>query len=146
MLPRVLPPATSLWLTKRWHGTPALAHIPAKTAAEAASEALLGCVELDDRSAAKHRMVGWVVLLWIVGMPCVSVVCRNHEGTLYGLIVGFLGATLCQGYATQHVRKEGTACSLLGLRTSLLVVEDAKHLCGVAVGSGKDGFESGKAH
>ena len=91
-------------------------------------------------------MVGRVVLLGIVGMPCVGVVCRNHEGTLYCLIVGFLGATLCQGYAAQHVREEGAACSLLGLRTSLLIVEDAKHLCGVAVGSGKDGLKSGKAH
>ena len=107
---------------------------------------LLGSVELDDRSATKHRMIGWVVLLGIVGMPCVSVVCRNHEGTLHGLIVGFLGATLCQGYTTQHVRKEGAACSLFGLRAGLLVVEDAEHLCGVAVGGSEYGFESGKAH
>ena len=31
------PPATSLWFTKYWHGTPASAQIEAKTAAESAS-------------------------------------------------------------------------------------------------------------
>ncbi len=67
---------------------------------------LLGSIELDDRSAAQHRMVGRVVFLGIVGMPCVGVVCRNHEGTLHSLIVSLLGATLSQGDALEHVGEE----------------------------------------
>ena len=34
MLPKVLPPATSLWFTKRWHGTLAASQMLAKMAAD----------------------------------------------------------------------------------------------------------------
>ena len=37
ILPNVLPPATSLWFTKRWHGTPAASQMLAKMAADTAS-------------------------------------------------------------------------------------------------------------
>ena len=92
---------------------------------------LLGSIKLDDRSASQHRMVGRVVLLGVVGMPCMGIVCRNHEGTLHSLIISLLGSALSQGDALEHVGEERTSGSLLGLRARLLVVEDGKHLCGV---------------
>ena len=64
-------------------------------------------------------------------MPCMGIVCRNHEGTLHSLIISLLGSSLSQGDALEHVGEERTSGSLLGLRARLLVVEDGKHLCGV---------------
>ena len=107
---------------------------------------LLCCIKLDDRSAAKHRMVGGVVLLGIIWVPCVCVIGRNHEGTLHSLIVGLLGVALRQGNALEHIREEWAACSLLSLRACLLVVEDGKHFGGIGVVGSKHGLESGKTH
>ena len=58
-------------------------------------------IELYHRSTAQHRMIGWVVFLAIVRMPCVSIISRHHEGTLHSLIESFFSAALCQGYALQ---------------------------------------------
>lgn len=95
MLPKVLPPATSLWFTERWHGTPAFSHNPAKTAAETASDAYFcAALNLITGPPAKHWVVRQVVLLRVVRVPSVSIVCRNHKGTFNGLIVRFLCMTL----------------------------------------------------
>lgn len=70
----VLPPATSLWFTKRWHGTLAASQMLAKMAADTASLILLGCIELDDRDAAQLRMIRRVELLAIVRMPGMRII------------------------------------------------------------------------
>ena len=59
MLPRVLPPATSLWFTKRWQGTPAFSQSDAKMAAEAASLAYF-CAALNLMTGPPPSM-GWFV-------------------------------------------------------------------------------------
>lgn len=63
---------------------------------------LLCSVELDNRSAAEHRMVSRVVFLRIVRMPSVSVVSRNHESTLHCLIISLLSIALSKSDALQH--------------------------------------------
>ena len=92
---------------------------------------LLCRIKLDDRTTAQHRMIRWVKLLAVVRMPGMSVIGRNHEGTLHSLIISLLCMALSQGDALEHIRKEWASGTLLGLRACLLVVENGENTSGV---------------
>ena len=98
--------------------------------AEGIAQVFLLRVVLDDRAAAHHGMVCGVVLLAIIGMPCVGIVCADEEGAFYHAIVVVLRAALRQNDALHQAREEGAGCALLGFAAHFFVVEDGEHLCG----------------
>ena len=73
-------------------------------------------------------MVRGIVLLVVVGMPCVSVVGGNHKRLLDGAFEGFGILALRQGNASKQRSEEWAACTLLCLRSRFLVVEDGEYV------------------
>ena len=76
---------------------------------------LLSGIELDDRTASEHGMICRVELLCVVGMQCMGVVGRDHEGTFYGLTECLVASSLGNGNTVQDGCEERASSSLLGL-------------------------------
>ena len=115
------------------------------------AQVLLAGVVLYHGTSAHYGMVGGVVLLVVVGVPCMCIVGAHHEGVLHahGKVLEVRSAGLALPcHQPLHQRcKEGRTGTLLRLASRLLVVEDGQALCHLgSISVGQQSLHAGMRH
>lgn len=114
------------------------ADLPQQGSTDAVGAVLLVGVELQHHAAAQHRRIGGICQLGVVGVNCMGIVRRNHEGL--GNQLPHIPAQAVAD-AAEHIAEDVGVSTMVSTGTDLLAVEGAEDRDILAFGGIQEALE-----